>query len=77
MLVSIVFGETGEIRRSDAVCYPIPDRARALILLGRGKSDDLPNIGGLNGESYCSSCLVSVSLVLGVHELSALQNSSS
>ncbi|CAE7472850.1 CGT1 [Symbiodinium natans] len=58
VLVSIVFGETGEIRRSDAVCYPIPDRARALILLGRGKSDDLPNIGGLNGESYCTRCFL-------------------
>ncbi|CAE7212746.1 TTF2 [Symbiodinium sp. KB8] len=57
-LVSIVFGDTGEIRRSEASCYPIPDRARALILLGSSKSEDTPNIAGLDGQSYCTRCCV-------------------
>ena len=39
-------------RRSEASCYPIPDRARALILLGSSKSEDTPNIAGLDGQSY-------------------------
>ncbi|CAE7617302.1 CGT1 [Symbiodinium sp. CCMP2592] len=57
-LVSIVFGDTGEIRRSEASCYPIPDRARAMILLGSSKTEDCPNIGGLDGQSYCTRCCV-------------------
>ena len=58
--MSIVFGDTGEIRRSEASCYPIPDRARAMILLGSSKTEDCPNIAGLDGQSYCSSFFVNL-----------------
>jgi len=58
VLASLVLGRTGELRRSDAVCYPIPGRAKALLLFGQGKHEECTNIAGIAGTSYCTRCFI-------------------
>ena len=53
-LIFLLAGPTGEISRHPRTSYPIPDRARE-ILIDRIFDENQPNITGLDGNSYCTS----------------------
>lgn len=54
----IVLGHAGEIRRSQATCYPIPDKVREMLLASQSPESLGQNVEHSSGRSYCVRCLV-------------------